>query len=308
MGNKTIKKWVPFQVFLLLFLLLAFLCVSTLPAMGMPKSKSEEGGLLRSQIQSLNLLNSLNLSREQMEKLLPVIKESKKARENLKKSIEKQEPEFNKNLKEMKEQLLDSNDVAKDLKKKFQASKKEIINEIKAYETEMKSLASKAKGILNENQIVLVGEYKPCLIPIRSISNPERIGQADGGEKLGKLMEKIRKIPDDRYSKVREKILARTDEKLKKKIKDDQKRASFVKKLGEAMDKVRLMTDEDYEMKKDKLFKGLETVEEKAKTMSKKSKKRKRKKSKEEKYIGRFLLNPDIIPILEYKIKKAGSK
>lgn len=306
MNNKTSNIRDPFHIFILGFLLLAFLCMSTSPVMGIPKGKSEEGRLLRSQIQSLNLLNSLHLSKEQMEQLIPVIKEAEKARETLKKSMKKQEPKFNITLKEMKEQLLNSNDVTKDLKNKFRTNKKEFEKELKSYDAEMKSLVNKTKGILNENQLVLVGEYKSCLVPIKSISNPERIGQAGGGEKFGKLMEKARKVPDDRYPKFRKKALGRIDERMKKKIKDDQKRSAFIKKLGETMDKVKLMTDEDYEMSKDKLFKELETAGEKTKKKSKKP--RKRKKSKEEKYIGRFLLNPDIIPILEYKIKKAESK
>jgi len=302
------NKKVLLQIFLLLFLLLAFLCIFTSPAMGIPKGKSEEARLLRSQIQSLNLLNSLNLSKEQMKKLIPIIKEADKARQNLEKSMEKQESGFNDILEEMKKQLLNSNDVSNDIKKKFQARKKELEKGLKSYNTTMESLINKTKGILNENQLVLVGEYKPCLIPIRSISNPERIGQADSSEKFGKLMERIRKVPDDKYQKVREKVLSRLDEKLKTKMKDKKKREAFIKKVGAAMDKVRLMTDEDYEMNKDKMFKELEAAGEKTKKRPQKSRKRKRQKSKEDKYIGKFLLNPDIIPILEYKIKNAKSE
>ncbi len=285
------------KMFIFIFitaLLCGFLNASIFAA---PKPISEEGKKLASQVRSLNMINSLNLTRKQMQALIPVLKESEKAKNNFESYLKQNDSRNTAMLREMKTQLLSSNDVTKDVKQKFKDNKVTFDRKYKAYEATMTSLTQKVKGILNENQLVLVGEYQPCLVPVRSISNPERIGQAGATEKYEKVLRRSRKGTSRRYNKYKKKVTAKLNEKLEKKIKDEQQRKAYIQKVTNAMDQARNMSDEDFEMKKDELIKSLELP---AKTTVTR---RKKKKSKTDLYIARFILNPDLLPVLEYKVR-----
>ncbi|MCD4786298.1 MAG: hypothetical protein K8T10_20940 [Candidatus Eremiobacteraeota bacterium] len=255
-------------------------------------SKSEIRDMMRD-IQTLNLINGLNLSQDQMQKLLPVAREVKQRQDKIQATFDRKNNEIYSVLKEMKSQLMSKSDVTNDLKKRYHNAEGEIKKQRVEFNERMKVLNKEISGILNDNQKVVLKEYQPCIVPVKSIANPERIGQAAGGERFQRLFSRIRRIPEDRYPQAKERILARTKEKIKMHIRDDKEREAALKNLSEAMDKARSLSDEEFEMKKGEIASNIKPE-------------RKKSRNIEQKFIDRFLLNPNLVSILEHKMRMAS--
>lgn len=240
-------------------------------------------------VQSLNLLNGLHLSEKQMKELLPITLNVKKEDAKLKSLYQKKLSEAYEILGEMKSQLMKNNDLSDDLKKRFHPLQEVILKKKVEYNEKMDILSKDVAGVLNENQKVILREYQPCLVPVKNIANPDRIGQAGGGEVIQKGLEKIRKVPDSAYPSVKEVVLERAEEKIKLYIPDKKYRNKVLKQISTAMDKARTMSDEEFEMKKQELASSVELHQTPTGNV-------------EERYIKTYLLNPHLYDILKKKI------
>lgn len=255
-------------------------------------SESEIREMMRD-IQTLNLINGLNLSQEQMQELLPIAREVKQRKDKIKATFDRKNNEIYGLLKEMKSQLMSKSDITDDLKRRYHRTEGEIKKQRVDFDERKKDLNKKISGILNDNQRVVLKEYHPCVVPVRSIANPERIGQAGGGEHFQKMLSRIRQIPADRYPQIKQKILARAKEKVKMHIRDDKEREDAIKNLSAAMDKARSLSDEEFEMKKGEIASNIKPE-------------RKKSRNIEQEFIGRYLLNPNLVSILEHKMQMAS--
>lgn len=243
-------------------------------------------------VQSINLLNSLNLSKSQMKELLEMIQEVKEMNEESKRLYQKNRSEINNILSEMRNQLRAGNSLTPQLEKQFNEKNKAIKKRMTENREKTLLLSRKAYTLLNENQKILLREYEPCLVPVRSISNPERAGQAGGGERFQNMLEAVRRIPEDRYPEAKGKLLARAEEHAKIMIADPQMRKEALKNLSRTMDTARKMNDEEFELKKaDLVAKVIPSKENKHENI-------------EMIYTVRFLLNPGVEDILKEKINQ----
>jgi len=240
-------------------------------------------------VQTLNLLNSLHLSKKQMKELLPIAEKVKKEDEKLQSVYQKKFGKACKVLEEMKSQLMKNNDLSEDLKNRFNPLNEEIRRQKVEYDEKVDKLVKNVSGVLNENQKVVLREYQPCLVPVKNIANPERIGQSGGGEEIQKGLEKIRKVPDSAYPAVKEVILEKAEDKIKLFITDKDRRDKVMRQLETAMDKARNMSEEEFEIKKQELASSVEFHETPTGNV-------------EERYIKSFLLNPGLYDILKKKI------
>jgi len=255
-------------------------------------SESEIRDMMRD-IQTLNLINGLNLSQEQMQKLLPIAREVKQRQDKIQATFDRMNNEIYSVLKEMKSQLMSKSDVTEDLKRRYHRAEGEIKKQRVEYDERCKELSKQISEILNDNQKVVLREYHPCVVPVKSIANPERIGQAGGGEHLQRMMDRVRRIPEDRYPQVKQRILARIKERIKMHVRDEKERETAVENLSKAMDQVRSLSDEEYEIKKGEIASNIRPE-------------RKKPRNVEQKFIDRFLLNPNLASILEHKIRMAS--
>ncbi len=67
-------------------------------------------------------------------------------------------------------------------------------------------LAGEVLGVLSPAQVKVLEDYDACLIPPKNLKDPVRVGQASDTSHGEKILEKMRKIPADRYEKLREAI------------------------------------------------------------------------------------------------------
>lgn len=247
-------------------------------------------------VHSLNLLNGLYLSGAQMKELLPRVKEAGALSKGLDEILAARGDQFAAVLKEIKGQLADNVDITDAVKQEFEKMKGPVEKKMVEAEERMHKLADETYEMLNENQRCILGEYKPCIVPQRSVANPERIGQVGGGEILVGLLEKVREIPDDRYPEAKRRVIEMATQAVKIHFKDESDRAETVRRLGETMDKVRTMSDVDFELKKNELADAIP-----AQTLAPTGRQR---KLQDRQYITQFLLNPANAEILEKKLKR----
>jgi hypothetical protein len=279
----------------LIVMLLGLLGSVQNPADSAPKYTDNEIKVMIRDIQTLNLVNSLHLTKEQMQQMLVIAKEVKKSDDDLKALYDRKYNEMHGVLKEMRTQLMSNTDISGDLKKRFHNAEGEIKTRQVANDDKLKVLGKKVEGILNENQKVVLAEYQPCLVPVKNIANPERIGQAGNNEHITRMLGIIRKMPDDKYAQAKQKFLSKAQERIKMVLHEDSERAEALKNIGSAMDKARQMSDEEFEIKKDEIADGI---------LPKKVK----KPDTEKNFIRQFLLNPNLATILESKLRTVGKQ
>ncbi len=213
------------------------------------KDRLSEVKTVHDDIQICNLMTGLYLSDAQTEKLIPL---ARRAGE-LKTRFEKTREDYMKKgcdvLQTLREDVIRTGDASESTKKRFYEVKGPFDKEEDAFKAEMKSLNKEVQSILTDNQKCIVANYKPCLIPIRSITNPERIGQASDNDGIIKGLTKIRDVPEDRYERAKKAIIDRVTPKLEKEI-PEKEIPAFLEKINNVMDKARKMTPEEFEIQK----------------------------------------------------------
>ena len=277
----------------MVILTLLLITISSKPTESRPPYTQQEIIEMVRDIQSLNLLNSLHLTQTQMKELLSVAQEVKRMDDKQKALHDRKYNSMYKILSEMRTQLMSSNDLSRDLKHRYHNEQREIKENRADYDDRIKELEVKVKTILNENQLVMLKEYQPCLVPVKSISNPERIGQAGGGERFIKLLEHARRVPPERYSEFKQHVLTKTKEKIRLHVREDEERKRVVQNISSAMDKARNMSDTDFEINKQELADSMVPQH-------------KNKGNVEKRFIKQFLLNPGLVAILQQKMRTAS--
>ncbi|RLC63316.1 MAG: hypothetical protein DRI80_04225 [Chloroflexota bacterium] len=190
--RKAMQQWV-IVVGIGLLLLPLLGCQPALPASAQAQSDAVD---LHRQVQLLNLINGLELTPEQMHFVLEKAQEAQEIREGLK--TEADTEELTAVLEEMRETLIQGENLSQDLKERYWALHGDNKRLLATYEEDINSIALEVEGIPEPHQVYALEQYVPRIIP------PEgelRIGQAQdtsGGEAaLGRL----RAIPDDRFER-----------------------------------------------------------------------------------------------------------
>lgn len=284
---------------LILFVLAVFLSFTEFqvkPAVSAPKNcDDEEVRQIIRDVQSLNLINSLYLSQDQINELLPIVREVDQMQRELKQLSQSKNNEIMDVLQEMRSQLKTNIDLSEDLKRRFHRIEEPILKKRAENKQRMEELVDKVyNDVLNENQRIMLTEYHPCLVPQRSVTNPERIGQSGGNERISRLMDRIRRVPDSRYPMVKQRVLDRVREALELRIPDESERSRTLIELEKAMDKVRSLSEEEYQLEKDTIIADIKPQHNS-------------NKDDQKHVITRYyLLNPGIISVLEEKQRVAG--
>lgn len=248
-------------------------------------------------IQLLNLINGLYLSEEQMRALVPLIRQAAMLTESYRETLKKVFlPEGEELLSSLKEELwtTETGTASKETTKKVGKHQHEVKSFHQALLEDLLLLEEKAKGFLTENQLLIIEEYSPCLIPQKSLSNPVRVGQASSSSRFEKLLTRLYKAPDRIYEKRKEKILDRLIEHYEVHIGvlDDEGEA-LRREYSELFEEARALAELDFEIKKKEL----------SERMAQKGEKQKRRRRRYELgKMGRLLLDERLIPILEARL------
>ena len=65
------------------------------------------------------------------------------------------------------------------------------------YQQARRDAAQAIMPVLNDNQLIILGEYKPCLFNANDPLHPERVGQASGASRIVGMLTKARNAPSE---------------------------------------------------------------------------------------------------------------
>jgi len=243
-------------------------------------------------IKIINLLNSLDLRKKQIEFIIQKAQEAEVVRKNASGRLASYSSELADIYNNIKQEVSSGKvTVDKQTAKKFRMSKKETEQQVHNSYSEIDAIAKSIEDNLEQFQLLALDGYKPCIIPVMTQG---RIGQADKSQAIIKILERVKDIPQSRYVIVKDifadRILERVKLKIPPFIKIDE---STVKtNILSAFDEIRGMQDLDFRLKKKDLAEKLhdEIMPEK------------REATRLQK-IRKFLLSEKVISILEERLK-----
>ncbi|NIO48053.1 MAG: hypothetical protein GTN73_01240 [Candidatus Aminicenantes bacterium] len=260
-----------------------------------PAEKLEKAEQLQREIRLLNLINGLDLTQEQMEMILRSAEESKKLRERFIATLLYQQDKMEESLKEIKSYLGERKEIPPDVVQNYRRLDKEIKKARLEMQESVRDLARQIEEGLESHQIFQLQEFIPCIIPPKGEA---RIGQASNYKGQIRSLERIRRIPSRLYQTRKEEILSRTLEAMKIHVPlwvdiDEEEMKSHIQAV---YDETRRLDDPEFEIQKKRLAEDLISPfkpDIPAHNLARK--------------IEGFLLSPEIIPILEERIKVDGS-
>lgn len=253
---------------------------------------SEEIKKVIEQIQLLNLINGLELSEEQMEFIIQKAEEAEQLRAELLEEVNGDNSAITGALftfQELRDILLKGENIPDSLKAQTHEASMLTREMTLEYQDKILQLAYEIKEILQSHQLCALEDYVPCLIPPK----PWAIGQEDGSEAGEKHLAKIREMPSAIFEEYKEEIAEQILEYMKMHlprgyILDEEVEKEWIISIFE---EARALSDVDFAIEKTVLIERLKsrytpptlpidiTVK-----------------------IEKFLLNPEIIPLLESKL------
>jgi hypothetical protein len=262
---------------------------------------------LRQDISTINLLNGLNLSREQIKQVLSLARLAEEARQYAASQMKEILPEAQEAFSALKEEIKKGSPAQGYLPKRaklINSRLKDLHQDIQADMADrMQQIEARLRQVLTAGQIHIVSEFKPCLIPPDELGEPARAGQADPSSKIIKKLRRLRELPDWAWENRKEFIVERVVERIAKhfRLTDEEAEAEYARLL-QLFERARALSEIDFEVEKLTLanqIKPRDRIEELQKEIEWRLPQHKKQPK-----LTRFLLSDRIIPILEDRLNK----
>jgi hypothetical protein len=260
---------------------------------------------LRKEIVLNNLVNGLYLSPEQMAKMLTILKKVDGIKGEYRVKAASQVRQMEEILERIRETVARDEEVDGELVREFHRAKKGLQDLKEEFHGSMMPYRDEMEGVLNENQRALIDEFRPCVIPPQDTGDSARIGQASGNTRMGeRLLTRIRQMDERIYGRRKSFIIERHVERVERHVGvlSDKERAEEERRVADIFEKARELSDVDFEAQKGNLARELKEPHEKA--MQSRHRRRKGDLDK----LGRFLLDPKLIPILEKRLSLVSAR
>lgn len=264
---------------------------------------------LREDINLCNLLNGIYLSKEQMEKILEIAKEAQKIRQTYLEKSKIELQETRKAFESLRKEVVKGTGINPQIGQRASSLNKKTKELKEALNEKLQELEQRVGAILTAGQKQILLEFKPCLLPPRKLNEPERAGQAFDSGPAVRMLQRLREFPPRRYAMMRDRAINRYLYNLKEhhyiELTPEERRQEY-RRLVTLCDRVRRMNEVDFELQKEQLAEEfarpiLERDEQFLKNQHLYGKNKALGK------IGRYFLDPRIIPILEEKIALADT-
>ncbi|HID94025.1 MAG TPA: hypothetical protein EYP60_08005 [bacterium (Candidatus Stahlbacteria)] len=246
------------------------------------------------EIQLLNLINGLDLDREQMEVIIQRAEAAKKIRDEFLSKIKENSQEIAQTfqtLRELRDDLMQDKNISQNLRRRVHEANVRVKQLKERYDERITELALEVKGILHEHQLYALEQYVPCLIPPEKGS---RVGQAENLEGAERQLIRIRNLPYPVFERRKEEIAQVTINHIRRHLPkgyiiDEEAEKERILSIFE---EARSLSDVDFALRKTELIQRLKSKYELPKPPIDISVK-----------IERFLLTPEIIPLLKEKME-----
>jgi hypothetical protein len=222
----------------------------------LPPVESDETAAVKqatSDVQVLNMVNSLYLTDEQMTALLDIDRRVKARYER----TEAERVEIYRGLLPVLRKVVAVAEQKQAVTPAFDAvysGYRSALNLLNAEDGKTdRDVMLELKGLLTLNQLVMTGNFVPCTVPVQSLTNPERIGQVNDNSGMERALAEIRARPDAEVPD----IIARLRERVKKDFRRhhycDEDVAAAVAQVPEIVADARAMDEAEFALKKSKL-------------------------------------------------------
>lgn len=257
------------------------------------------------EISLINLINGLYLSPEQISQMLKILRKVEGIRGKYQSKAVSQAHQMEEILNEFREILGRNEEIDQGLIQKFLQAKKREEGLKEEYHSGLMPYQDQMQEVLNENQLVLIEEFKPCIVPPQDTRNPVRVGQATGDTRMGeKLLMRIRQMDENVYRRRKTLLIDRHIERVERRVGifSEEERAEEARRVGDILKRARGLSDLDFEAQKGDLAREL--IEPYEKALQSRHRRRKGDLDK----LGRFLLDPKLIPILEKRLAQVTAR
>jgi len=252
-----------------------------------------------------NLLNGLYLSPEQMTQMLAVLRKAEGIRGEYQTKAVSQARRMEEILKGIREIVARDEEIDGELVREFRRAKKRWEDLKEEFHGSMMSYQDEIKGVLNENQLTLIDEFRPCIIPPRDTRNGARIGQASGDTRMGeRFLTRVRRMDEKVYHRRKPLLIGRHIERVERHVGlfADEERTEEERRVADIFERARELSDVEFEAQKGDLARELKEPHEKA------MQSRRRKRRGDLDTLGKFLLDPNLIPILEGRLTLVSAR
>lgn len=260
---------------------------------------------LRKEINLHNLINGLYLSQDQMSQMLAVLRKVEGIRGEHRAKVIAHAHQMEEILKRIRETVARDEEIGQDLAREFHRAKRKWEDLREEFRRSMIPYGDEIKGILNENQIALINDFKPCVIPPQDTWDSARIGQASGDTRMGeRFLTRVRGMDEKTYQRRKPFIIERHIERVERHVGllSDDERAKEERRVADIFTRARELSDVDFEAQKGDLARELREPHEKA--LEGVHRKRKGDLDK----VGRFLLDPRLTSILEKRLTRVSAR
>ena len=243
---------------------------------------------IRNEIVLLNLLRGLYLTIDQKSDIVYKIEEAEQVREEFIMDWEQLRGMSGDVLLELKNVLANDQEIPDELKRRVHQTERAFHELEDKCGKNLLELEAELKDILNDNQILVIETYKPCLIPPAQ----GRIGQSMENRGVGivRLLQRVRNMPSERFFRVRNDLADMHIERVERhsgKLNKEEK-AGYRKRMLRIYDKARQLSDKEFFLQQAELVD--QCIPDKEMTYPKRENRPGR--------IGKFLLDPALKPYL----------
>ena len=259
-----------------------------------PATYPEDVADIVTDVRVLNLVNSLYLTEDQMRALSAIIARAEAEREAAKPQTEALLQSLISLATQVRGELA-AGGISPQRLEQVRIAAQQGLGEQRGREARMTQYVGDVKNVLNENQIVLVSQFIPCLVPVRNLTNPERIGQAQNTEGAERMLSAARTMPEAHLEVMMPRAQARIEALLRHKHVPSAEIEAKVAELPQVLRDARAMTDAEFELKKTELVKRVAPPEPAAV-----------QGPALDRRIAEYLLSANLVPIFEQRISGQG--
>jgi len=146
----------------------------------------------QSLISSINLLNGLHLSGEQVQRLLEINREAEMLRQQFLADNAGRLAEAERHYKALVDNFSRDRQAPEETERTAQQLKRELEEAEEAYRERLAQFGDEIEQMLTYGQREILATFKPCLIPPRDLREPSRAGQASPSGRGEKILKQYR--------------------------------------------------------------------------------------------------------------------
>jgi hypothetical protein len=120
-----------------------------------------------------------------------------------------------------------------------------------------KKYLDELKQLLTANQMSMIGNFVPCTVPVQSLTNPERVGQAESTDGMEKALARLREAPEARLEKGVATLQGMIRKHFEKKHYKEEKILAVLATVPGIVAEIRAMEDAEFALKKQELAESL---------------------------------------------------